>query len=125
MTPATLRPLGKLFVICVGMAGAAVIGHSAGQLFVTRVDYRWLILAVLTLFSGPFSIKVPSLHSRISVSETFVFALALLFGPAVATVTVALDGLFISLSARNRTTYRTIFNIAEPSVSVWLSAQLF
>ena len=125
MATASLSRAGKVYVGIVVAAGALPITSSLLQISSDPPSYHWVILAALTFFSGPFAIRVPSLHARISVSETFVFASALLFGPAPATLTVALDGVIVSLWSRQRTTYRTLFNIAEPAISVWASAQLF
>ena len=79
----------------------------------------------MTLFAGPFAIRIPSLRATISVSEAFVFALVLFFGPATAVVTMAVDGLCVSLRARNRTIHRALFTATEPALSVFVAAQLF
>jgi putative nucleotidyltransferase with HDIG domain len=55
----------------------------------------------------------------------FVFASILLFGPAIPTLTVALDGLLASLTQQNRRLYRALFNIAEPAISTWTAAWVF
>ena len=122
---AQLPRTGKAYVLGVVVLGTTVIVQATGTLLTSDLGYVWMLLAALTFFSGPFSIRVPSVHATISVSESFVFASALLFGPAPATITVALDGLIISLWGRHRNTYRTLFNIAEPAVSVWVASQLF
>ena len=51
----------------------------------------WMVLAALTLLTGSFTVKIPGLLARISVSDAFVFASVLAFGPSVATVIVAID----------------------------------
>ena len=76
------------------------------------------------VFSAPLAIRVPSMRATITVTEAFVFAAALLFGPAAATVTITLDGLFVSVRAERRNLQRTVFNIAEPAISVFAAAQL-
>ena len=67
------------------------------QLFVQGVDPQWLILAALTLLTGTFTVRIPGIPARLSVSDTFVFASVLLFGPAAGTITALLDALIISL----------------------------
>jgi diguanylate cyclase (GGDEF)-like protein/putative nucleotidyltransferase with HDIG domain len=61
------------------------------------------------------------------VSETFVFAAVLLFGPAAATMVVALDSLIISLwiFRSSRRAERVLFNFAAPAVAVWIAARVF
>ena len=83
------------------------------------------LLVILTLLSGRFAIRVPGLHATVSVSEVFVFASILLFGPGPATLTVAFDGLITSLRQRHRRSYRTVFNIAEPACAVWAAGTVF
>src|SRR2546427_10876455 len=82
----------KLYVACVCIAGAAATAHSVHALIVGRMPSEWLIFAALALVTGSFTIKIPALPARVSVSETFIFACVLLFGPAAATITIALDG---------------------------------
>ena len=65
------------------------------------------------------------MRATVTVTEAFVFASALLFGPPVATVIVAFDGLLLSLRAERRSVDRVGFNMAEPAISVWMSSHLF
>ncbi len=91
------------------------------------LDWQWFILAGLTLLSGSITVKLPSIPATISVSETFVFTAVMVFGPAAGTITVALDGLIISLwlQRKKREAYKALFNVAAPALSLWCSAQLF
>jgi putative nucleotidyltransferase with HDIG domain len=120
-----LSRAGKRYVAAVIICGAFPIAGSAAALLAAPADPRWLLLAALTLLTSPLSVPVPTAQATISISEAFVFASVLLFGPAPATLTVVLDGLMVSLWSRNRVTYRMLFNITEPAISVWISAQLF
>ena len=84
-------------------AGLAAISHSAYSLAVRPVSHQWLLLAALTLLTGSFSVKVPSVAARHSVSETFVFAAVLLYGPAAATAIVALDSSHVDVARERQT----------------------
>lgn len=110
---------------CVVVAGTFAILESLYRLYVSPVPYTWAVLALLTLFSGSFAIKVPSIPATISVSETFVFTAVLLFGTAPGTLIVALDGLIISLWRKKRLLHRIVFNGAEPAISIWIASHLF
>ena len=116
---------GRAFVGGVVAAGATVISYSIVQLVGSPPSPYWLILVLLTLLSGPLSIRVPSSRATISVSDTFVFASLVWFGPAAAAPTIALDGFFVSLRGRRRSLSRGLFNICEPALSIWLAGQLF
>ena len=85
------------------------------------------MLAVLTLLTGSFTVQVPGLLARISVSDAFVFASVLVFGPSVATVIVALDSLVATLWMRpeHRSLLRSLFNVTSVSISIWIASQAF
>src|SRR5262245_12330282 len=108
-------------------AGVGVIAYSVHRLQVERVAYQWYLLAALTVISGSATVKLPSISATLTVSETFVFASMLLFGPAAGTITVALDGLIVSfwISRRRPEWHRALFNITAPAVSLWIAAELF
>lgn len=119
------RP-ARLYLACVLCAGAATVWHSLVELNGAPFSSYWFLLAALTILSGRFPIQVPGLPATfLSVSEAFVFISVFLFGPAVATLTLVLDGLIVSLSQRDRRLYRTLFNMAEPAVSIWVAGQAF
>src|SRR6266487_3264352 len=122
-----LRPVARAYVAAVVGVGLAAALHSIAVLFRNPIPPEWFALAALTLLTGSFTIKVQSISSRISVSETFVFASVLLFGAAAGTLTVLLETLVISLWVKreSRTVYRALFNVAAPAVSIWVSGTLF
>ena len=128
MVPITrLSALGRAFVSAVIILGFLVIGVSLFELYSTPIPYQWFLLAALTLISGSATVKLPSSGASISISEVFVFAAVLLYGPSAGTIIVALDGLVISfwLAKRHREPHRALFNMSAPAVSAWCSARLF
>jgi len=122
-----LSRAGYVYVTCVIAAGVAATTYSVLQLVIEPVSNQWLILAALTLLTGSFSVKIPSIAARISVSDAFVFASVLLFGPAPATVIVAVDCFVISLWLRdeNRSPVRSLFNLSAVALAIWLASQGF
>src|SRR5262245_5552976 len=95
-TTERLSPSARLYVGSVALAGSVIAAHSIAVLMAGPVRPSWFVLAVLTLLSGSFTVRIPKIPARLSVSETFVFAAVLMFGPAAATVIVVLDTLVIS-----------------------------
>jgi diguanylate cyclase (GGDEF)-like protein/putative nucleotidyltransferase with HDIG domain len=121
-----LSTAGRVYVNAVIAGGSAIVALSLYTLATSPVRVQWFILAGLTLLSGSFTVRIPAISARLSVSETFVFAAALLFGPAAATVIVVLDTLIISLwQGRRSTPERVLFNAAAPAVAIWVAATLF
>src|SRR6187401_654021 len=123
----SLSPRGRTYVYGVIVAGMFAVGASFAEMLARPVSYEWFILAALTVISGSATVRLPSDPASLSVSETFVFTSVLLFGAPAGTLTVALDGLIISLwlSKRRKEAYRVLFNMAAPSLSIWIAAQLF
>jgi putative nucleotidyltransferase with HDIG domain len=114
-----------LFVTVVAACGIGAIGYAILSLPHAPLNYWALVLAVLTLITSKFVISVPGQPATVSVSEVFVFASVLLFGPGPAILTVAADGLWLSLQHRNRRIYRILFNVAEPAVSTFIAGTAF
>ncbi len=113
------------FVTAVVIVGGMALADSIAVLRQSPLNGYAVLLAVLTIASGRFVIKMPGRPATVSVSEVFVFTSILLFGYAAATLTVALDGIWVSLTQKNRRLYRTLFNVAEPAVSTWMAAHVF
>lgn len=123
----SLSPLCRIYVLCVSAVGLAIAAHSLTELLIQPVSVQWLILAALTLLTGSFTVRIPKINARLSVSDTFVFASVLLFGPAAGTITVLLDALIISLRLKHpfREPFRVIFNVSLAALSTWVAAQVF
>ena len=74
--------------------------------------------------AGFFTLRVPSIESTLSLSELFAFACVLQFGPEAGAITLALDGVILSIRQRF-TAAQGIFNFAMLIVSVWCSGVVF
>ena len=125
MKEMSLSRTGRVYVLAVVGVGGGLIFGSLIRLALAPTSPYWVILAVLTLISAPLSLRIPSLRATVTITEPFVFAAALLFGPAAATLIIALDGLVVSVWAKRRNLHRALFNIGEPAISVFVAAQLF
>ena len=112
-------------VVVVSVAGLAVIGHSILALVSTPHPGAWIAVALLALASGWFALKVPGVSAKLSISDTFFITSALLFGPAPATLTIALDSLVISWNRRPTLDHRLLFNLTSPALSLWVATQVF
>lgn len=123
-----LRLSSRLYIAIVVTFGTAIVLYSLRELLRAPLDPRWLMLALLTLLSGSFTVRIPGIPARLSVSETFVFAAALLFGAAAATMTVVLDTLVISFWLGRQASpprSRVVFNVASAAIAIWVSTTAF
>ena len=111
----------------VSALGAAVIALSIYRIIHDSISYQWLILAYLTVLTGAFTVRIPRVNSKFSVSDTFIFINTILFGTAAGVLTGALDGLVGSL--RSMTTAKRIqtipFNTAVLALSVFAAGEAF
>src|SRR5688572_6724718 len=123
----TLSFGARLYIATVVAVGTYVIGSSAVDLVVHPTGIEWMYLAGLTFLTGSFSIKLPSISARISVSETFVFAAVLLFGPSASTVIVAFDTFILTSWSHGgeRPRVRAIFNVSAGATAIWVGAHVF
>lgn len=124
---ARISTAARVYVATVIAAGLIVVATSVYTLHFAPVSYHWSLLAGLTLLSGSFTIRIPTIPARLSVSETFVFAAVLMFGPAAATMIVVLDSLIISLwlGRKFQSAPRVLFNMAAPSIAIWIASHSF
>ena len=121
-----LSSSGRAYVLGVSATGLLVAAYSLVQAFVLAVDLQWLTLAALTLLTGTFTVRIPGIAARLSVSDTFVFASVLMFGPAAGTTTALLDALIISLRVGQITEpFRLIFNVSAVALATRISGEVF
>ena len=113
-----------MFVSLVIAAGVAAVAFSTLTLLRSSVPIEWVLFSTLTIASGMLTLKIPSIETRFSVSEAFAFASVLLFGPEVGVITLALDGIRISVRWKMTRT-QTLFNFANLGLSVWTAGPLF
>jgi putative nucleotidyltransferase with HDIG domain len=117
----------KPYVISVLCAGTAVLAVSVTQLAMQAPSAQFWILVALTLLSGTAVLKIPTTSVHFSISDVFTLTSAVVFGPAAATVAVALETLLMSARVvrSGLTLERVLFNAAAPPLAMWLSARTF
>ena len=121
-----LQPAARLYIALVVAAGVAVVADSLYWLIIDPLNKQWFVLAALTLLTGSFTVKIPSISAHLSVSETFVFVAVLMFGAPAGTVTVLLECLVILFWMNPRGgVHQILFNTAAPAVAIWVSGTMF
>jgi putative nucleotidyltransferase with HDIG domain len=114
----------RWYVTAVVAVGGTVVVHSAVSAAAAPSPLQWLLFAALATLTGSFTIRFASVSASTSVADTFFVTSALLFGPAPATVSLAIHALTWSCTRRHPLT-RIAFNTAAPALSIWVAAQAF
>lgn len=119
--------LGRAYLGAIPTLGVALVAWSLYQAVLAPPSSRWLVVTVATALIGAYTVKIPGLVVRLSLSEPTVFLSTLLFGPAAGTLTAAVDALVMSLRLvpRLRTPHRILFNVGALAASVFPASLLF
>jgi PAS domain S-box-containing protein len=123
---ADLRPP---FYVLVTAAGTLAVAASIRELSSLSTGSSWLILLGLTAVTGWSTLRMRDVPISFSVSDTFTIAAALLFGPAVGTLTVVVDALIMSLrvatAIRRFVWTHALFNVTAAPLAMFVSAHVF
>jgi putative nucleotidyltransferase with HDIG domain len=127
--PAQLNPGGPpprllIYVRVIVALGAAALLHSVFASIHTPQPVVWLLFGALTVVTGSLTTKMASVPVTMSVSDTFFFASAMLFGGGPATILVAITSVTVSWRRRH-SWQRFAFNAAAPGLSMWVGTQAF
>lgn len=119
--------VGAAYLLAVPLAGVAVLVAATLEIVTAPPPLAWLLLTAITALTGAYTIKIPGLVVRLSVSEPTVFLSTLLFGPAAGAITAAVDATVMSLRLipRLRTPHRILFNVGTVAIAVYMAAQLY
>ncbi|HEU4932484.1 MAG TPA: ATP-binding protein [Pyrinomonadaceae bacterium] len=104
--------------------GLLAFVSSALQVDLAQFDPRFAILiGVALLLTSRITIPIPRFSSQISVSDTFVFLVLLLYGGAAAVVVGAMEALISSLRFSRRPII-VWFNWASTAVSILITSSV-
>jgi putative nucleotidyltransferase with HDIG domain len=123
----SLSRSAKAYVLGIILLGVAIAAYSISDLIRHPVGLPWLVLVALTLASGWAMQSIPAMPISVSISDTFNIAAALLFGPSAGAMTAAIDGLMLTsrMAKISRSIDRVLFNMAAPTIALWIAAQVF
>ncbi len=107
--------------------GGAVVLLSLYRTVLGNIGYQWIILAYLTVLTGAFTIAIPKVNSKLSVSDTLIFINTILFGTAAGVITAVLDAIIGSFQCRTITLrkWTVPFNTAVLAISVFSAGEVF
>ena len=105
-------------------AGSILFGYSAYTVKYNQLDFRFLLLLVLTVvISSRVAIKIPRANTTITVADSFVFLTLLLYGPAAAVLIAAADGLSSGLHLSRRA-ITVLFNAGAMACAIFITGAI-
>ncbi len=105
-------------------AGSAALVWSSLWLRAPKLDWRFLMLAaVMMLVSSRFAVPIPRVNTNITISDTFIFLVLLLYGGLAGMLLAAVEGLFSGLRISKRPLV-VAFNSAMMLFSTWLTVMV-
>jgi putative nucleotidyltransferase with HDIG domain len=113
------------FVTLVFVLGFSALAESIWRFNAVQTGPWWILLAIFVLASGRFGVKVPAMAASLSISEVFIFSMVMMYGVEIAVITVAIDGLVVSLIRRHHNLKHVVFNFAEPALSMWVASKVY
>lgn len=110
----------KPYVWGIALIGSIITIFSGFRLSASRIDLRFLILALMVIVASQIAVRIPRVSGRITVSDTLIFLTMLLYGGEAAILLSAVDGLCSSVPITRRV--RTIlFNMGMLTSSTALT----
>ena len=109
--------------VVIGCGSLAFI-YSALRIEFGQFDFRLaLMVGIALLLTSRITIPIPRFSSQISVSDTFVFLVLLLYGGAAAVVVAALEAFLSSLHFSRRPLTR-MFNWGSAALSILITSSV-
>jgi signal transduction histidine kinase len=112
------------FLWAVTGAGCLAFVYSLSRLSLTEFDSRFAVLVAMALvLTSRVTVPIPRLSSQISVSDTFVFLVLLLYGAPAAIIVGAVEA-FLSSLRFSRKSRIVAFNWASAAVSILITSSV-
>ena len=116
--------LNRRFMMLVILAGLAICVVSVFRMPTRNIDFQFLVLALVTVvFGSRIGVQIPQVKAEITVSDTFVFLIMLLYGGEIAVLIAAAEALCSSMRFASRW-FTRFFNSALLACSTFATATI-
>jgi hypothetical protein len=122
--PVSTSRLLRVYLIAVGVGGAALLVQSAFAAAHTPPPFGWLAITALTILAGCFRLRFASVSANIAIDDTFFISTALLFGPEPGTLTIAASA-FVFSWLRRKPLRQLVFNPTGHAISMGVASRVF
>jgi diguanylate cyclase (GGDEF)-like protein len=111
----------NVYLWTIVVLGAATLAYSAYWLPMPHFDVRFLMLsAVMMVVSSRLSVQIPRVNTTVTVSDTFIFMVMLVYGGFAGILLALVDGLFGALRIRGNLT-TVLFNCGMMVLSTFIT----
>ncbi|UCF36043.1 MAG: response regulator [Acidobacteriota bacterium] len=119
----------KVLICCAILLGIGTLAYSLYGA-VDQFGVRWLPVIFLSVLSSNFTFTLPTTREdgqsiSVAMGDVFVFLAIILFGPEVASLTAAAEGLTLNLRAKVAAGYKQLFNVSIPTVAAYSAGLVF
>ncbi len=112
------------FLWVVTGTGCLAFIYSVTRIDLTAIDSRFAVLVTMALLlTSRITVPIPRFSSQISVSDTFVFLVLLLYGAPAAIIVGAIEA-FLSSLRFSRKLKTVAFNWASAAVSIFITSSV-
>jgi len=115
------RKITAVYLWTIVALGTATLVYSGSVLPMPRFDMRFLMLTgVMILVSSRLSVQIPRVNTTVTVSDTFIFMVMLVYGGFAGILLALVDGLFGALRIRGKLT-TVLFNCGMMVLSTFIT----
>jgi signal transduction histidine kinase/CheY-like chemotaxis protein len=115
------RSIAAPYMYALIAAGVSVLVYAALNLELHQLDFRFLLLALITVvLASRIAIQIPRISGQITVSDTFIFLTMLIYGGEAAILLAAAEGVCSSLRI-SRKPITVVFNSCMMAVATFLT----
>jgi hypothetical protein len=112
-------------ILILATASVLILCWSGWDVLHSSQDLRWIVLAALAVMTIPFTLFLPTAEIMVSFGETYLMAIAMLYGPSHCVITAAFCALcFIGLN-RFQGTFRNAFNFSGMVCDAFLYSTIY
>ena len=114
--------IASLFVATVSALGLLAFLYAGTVLAFRPINLEWMLLSVVTvLMVSRVDIGIPKTRSAVTLSDTFIFISALLYGTYASVVLAGLDAAACAIQFKERRRM-ILFNAAAMSLSIFVAS---
>jgi len=115
----------KALIIGITLIALPIFIWSTWVLFADPPPLSWLILVALALGTVPFFLALPSVNTYVGIGDSYVMAVAMLYGPTPCIIASVCHTLIALFCRRGVPPYKVLFNTSSMICGAWLYSNVY